>query len=885
MIKFASNDGVNTFTGLTRGFLGTRAASHPISRSVYGVVNDTLMGDNLSKPGLVTNGTNNFSNSVATITFVTPQIVPNVNDKSTGVNYFMTYDINPFAPVYRDLNNNGVEDSGEQVTLGALISGTTSFAVLTPKLVTLASVPPLTTKTAGLLEYSDAVVFTPDDSVAPNSATQGDTDVPILKFTLKTPVSFARLSALKVSRIGQGSIQTQGSNDDIAQVKIYRDVNFNGILDPAADVLIGTGTFAQPDPTGTGAKTTVINFFKTETINPSGSTFFVAYDIATGATSNNSEGLTIQDPGWFTGSFVPAGVDTMRADNMPHDSREITISPLLVSVSGTSIALGSVLQGTTNFPLLAVNVKPSINQVIISTLTLTQTGTIQYSLGAPPNLVGDGDFSKLYVYVDANQNGLIDASDPLVGTLTWGTGPGQFLGGTAVIPFSSPVTFNTSGGTLLIAADVSAVDGSGSSTQGHTAGIQLSSAAALSMQPATALQDPANVYPVQSANVPIYNFETVQIATVTMRPDLTSDPKSPLLGMYFPEAWVNRQDQIKADWILNPASLPSNVSVTYQIGVSASSNTAVAPSLTGWVSIASPPPITLTGLGLSDKSAYYFFVRTMTTVNGLALPPSPVKVGTVHVDVTKPHAPGEFLNVPKSAPSGVITIQWSPAPDTGPSGLFTYKLRQFVDGSPVPVEVLQTSTPSFTFGSGQSASAPSFMAAKAARTAGMMGSMGTASPLQFLNGDSGAARAPGHFYRYQVQTVNGAGTASDWSPATSTIDTGLPSEIISAVSNYPNPVDTRKGGLDGRTFITYLLASDASVDITIYDLLGYRVMAWNFPAGSPGGLQGPNTVPPSGWDGTNESGQKVSKGGYLAQIKVGGAKGSTTVIRKIGVIH
>ena len=167
----------------------------------------------------------------------------------------------------------------------------------------------------------------------------------------------------------------------------------------------------------------------------------------------------------------------------------------------------------------------------------------------------------------------------------------------------------------------------------------------------------------------------------------------------------------------------------------------------------------------------------------------------------------------------------------------------------------------------------------------MIGSIGTSSPLQFLNGDTGGARAPGHFYRYQIETINGAGTASDWSAVSTTINTGLPSEVISSVSNYPNPVDTRKGGLDGRTFITYLLASDAQVDITVYDLLGYRVMAWSFPAGSVGGQQGPNTVPPNGWDGTNESGQKVSKGGYLAQIKVGGSKGSTTVIRKIGVIH
>ena len=170
--------------------------------------------------------------------------------------------------------------------------------------------------------------------------------------------------------------------------------------------------------------------------------------------------------------------------------------------------------------------------------------------------------------------------------------------------------------------------------------------------------------------------------------------------------------------------------------------------------------------------------------------------------------------------------------------------------------------------------------------AGVLGSIGTTSPLMYLNGETGGAREAGHFYRYQVQTINGAGTASEWSGVSSTIDTGLPDEVISKVSNYPNPVDTRKGGAEGKTCISYLLASDAQVDIVVYDLLGYRVMAWSFPSGSPGGLQGPNIcVPAGGWDGTNEAGQKVAKGGYLAQIKVGGAKGSTTVIRKIGVIH
>jgi len=254
LIKFATNDGVNTFTGLTRGYLGTTPAGHAQNKTVWGVANDTLVADNLVKPGLVTNGTNNFSNSFATMTFVKAQVIPNVADKFAGVNYFLTYDINPFAPVYRDLNNNGVDDSGENVSLGAMITSSAAFTVVTPKKVVLFNAPPLTTKSAVIAEYSDAVLFTPDDSIAPISATQGDQNVPVLKFTLKTPVSFARISAIKIGRIGQGAIQTQGSNDDIGLIKIYRDANFNGLLDPAVDVLVGTGTFVTPDPTGTAPR-------------------------------------------------------------------------------------------------------------------------------------------------------------------------------------------------------------------------------------------------------------------------------------------------------------------------------------------------------------------------------------------------------------------------------------------------------------------------------------------------------------------------------------------------------------------------------------------------------------------------------------------------------
>jgi len=110
----------------------------------------------------------------------------------------------------------------------------------------------------------------------------------------------------------------------------------------------------------------------------------------------------------------------------------------------------------------------------------------------------------------------------------------------------------------------------------------------------------------------------------------------------------------------------------------------------------------------------------------------------------------------------------------------------------------------------------------------------------------------------------------------------LPGEIISEVTNAPNPFDTRKAGLEGKTQISYRLVSDLPVSVTLYDLLGHRVKRWSFSAGADGGRAGENKFL---WDGTNDSGQKVSKGGYLAQIEIETPQTVVTVIRKIAVIH
>ena len=82
--------------------------------------------------------------------------------------------------------------------------------------------------------------------------------------------------------------------------------------------------------------------------------------------------------------------------------------------------------------------------------------------------------------------------------------------------------------------------------------------------------------------------------------------------------------------------------------------------------------------------------------------------------------------------------------------------------------------------------------------------------------------------------------------------------------------------------LTYGNTEDAEVELTIYDLFGHLVKTMGFAKGAAGGQIFTNTVT---WDGANDIGEKVAKGGYLCRIVVKSSEGNVSVIRKIGVIH
>jgi len=107
---------------------------------------------------------------------------------------------------------------------------------------------------------------------------------------------------------------------------------------------------------------------------------------------------------------------------------------------------------------------------------------------------------------------------------------------------------------------------------------------------------------------------------------------------------------------------------------------------------------------------------------------------------------------------------------------------------------------------------------------------------------------------------------------------GIPTPRLESLANYPNPFDSRLTA----TSIVYSLPTDAAVTVRLYDLLGRPVREWNFHAGENGARNGENRL---SWDGTDESGAKVSAGGYVCQVLVEQESGLIQGIRKIAVIH
>jgi hypothetical protein len=85
-------------------------------------------------------------------------------------------------------------------------------------------------------------------------------------------------------------------------------------------------------------------------------------------------------------------------------------------------------------------------------------------------------------------------------------------------------------------------------------------------------------------------------------------------------------------------------------------------------------------------------------------------------------------------------------------------------------------------------------------------------------------------------------------------------QVIGTPNNYPNPFSPMSGG---STTIQYILSTDATITIIIYDISGHEVKRMKFRGGSQGGRGGTNQA---AWDGRSLGREVVGNGMYFYKI-------------------
>jgi hypothetical protein len=466
---------------------------------------------------LTSQGTETFSDRVTTL-LLQPQVIVSESVLPAGKNYFLTYDINPFAQV--------------GVNVGALIASTNYFTVAYPDFPGLVStVAPFTTSRASILEASDEITLAVHDSAKVLSESggtyQASSNVEVLRFTLTTNLSQAYWSAMRLERIGTSAEPTApyGHNADVKYVKIYRDVNFNDQLDSGDELLTSaTAQFSQVDENDR-----IINLPLTSPVlvSPTARSFFVAYDIGDGAEAGASVGLKIADLSWISVSApntISPAIKLLDASgatqSYPFETKTIPINAIRVSLSGATLSPAQIPQLSTGVPVLMFSMYTNRNYVTLKKLKLKQTGTIETSQN------GQGDISRVSIWRD-NGNTIFEPSiDTLIGSVLHGAST-DFVSGTAFL------TLNNSSGQVVgmdqlnffVTVDVGETSVNATSTKGHKFGLKIERFSDLEFIPATAGADPNINFATLIANETVILDEGSSIvAPAGLMPDVWANP-------------------------------------------------------------------------------------------------------------------------------------------------------------------------------------------------------------------------------------------------------------------------------------------------------------------------------------------------------------------------
>lgn len=434
--------------------------------------------------------------------------------------------------------------------------------------------------------------------------------------------------------------------------------------------------------------------------------------------------------------------------------------------------------------------------------------------------LGAGEIDSVAVWRDLDGDGLVSGSDLLIGSAA-------FTGSQAAVAFSSAQTVGASTATYLLAVQPNL-----SATVGADIRLSLQSIDFTVTSPDAV--DTANL-PFNSGSAVVLDAKTPSLPVVTDAGTYSSDFE----GLSF--TWSST------------VGTGTLAGAFYAVGT-----TPGGTDVLSWTTLsAAQTSVRSVGFPLTQGTTYYVAVKTQSSFGF----DSPVGVSDgLLMDFQAPIKP----SVTVSAGSGALLVTWTAVPG-GPSGILGYLVEYRTGASPQWFNA-KTGEKTTTKALNRSASvgaAPLGYSVLAVSSA----ALATGSSFQVTGLPAGTLYV-------RVSAVTGSGVLSTASEESKVQLGPLPADGISDASIYPNPFDSRKTA--GK--IHYVLSANAEVSIKVYSVFGRLLREMSFAPGANGGLAGSNTV---SWDGSDDSGAKVSKGLYLLVLQSGGAK----VIVKAGVIH
>ena len=548
--------------------------------------------------------------------------------------YFLAADISPSAVFYTDNSDARFWLSYGLTTSYFLLDGEGANGIK-------ADGASFTSNQIRIKQAADTLV------VSPIATLDFDIDqskvAPCLPMRLYVTETGARVDITKIHIIQSGT----ASDSDIDSVRLYKDSNGNGLLDPATDALLGSGTLVS--------KETDIILDVPEIITSTLSnyaTYFIAAAVSKRASVDNTIRLNIN-----TSGITLAGSDNVSSANFPLNSAVATITNYrdVVNVTFTSLAPRDARVDETGIAVAKMKLWAYCGAVFTKA-TLEYTGT-----GSVANVKA----VKIYADTDSDES-FSTAADTLIGN-------GTFAGdGKSEITFSVPPAVYDSSYTVFVVYDLESTG-----TPQRTAGVGVSDSSLIF--PGESGAYAFGYY--QSNTMNLLSKETPSVPQLTMSIGWPSGKRIDGETVYF----SNKAAELQFSWQAD--ALNGIARARYAVASFGVVTTTDTPDLVSWATTEDADTL-VQDLNLKHNTLYYLWVKAVSTDGFERVTSVPLKV-----DLTAPAAPSKPGDTsPKSkspsdlaaskAPVSSYWVAWDSVEDPE-SGVLYYELQERTDTSPV----------------------------------------------------------------------------------------------------------------------------------------------------------------------------------------------------------